>query len=111
LGTIFGSPVPTDEVLQTIKNRNTLEVFKEKGDPLDIPQEVLHWIYFHRAVDRDAFKSAAMRVGYSVSSAYEVERAISEGRFALCLTKIQPMNQDAIDESTLQLFRLSKQFK
>ncbi len=101
---------PSEEVLQTIMNRDTLEVFKGKGDTLEIPREALHWVYFQEAADRDAFQGEAIAVGYSVSSAYERERANGRERYALCLTKIQPMHQDAIDESVIQLFRLSKQF-
>src|ERR1700753_3244107 len=59
---------PSDEDLQRIKNRSVIEVLEGKGDSLEVPRDILHWIYFRTEADRDAFWAAIQPSGYRLES-------------------------------------------
>jgi regulator of RNase E activity RraB len=106
----LGLLYPSDEVRQAMANRDTLQAIREKGDSLDVSREVNHWVYFNSDEERKSFAQAADALGYTLQSGSHFEQPKGGFRFGLRLCKTQPIDQDAIDKTTLELFRLSKQF-
>jgi regulator of RNase E activity RraB len=106
----LGLLCPSDEQMQAISNRNTLEAMREQGDTLTIPREVNHWIYFNNDAERESFSQAAVAAGYSIDSESSFETPKEQLSYGLRLHQTQPIDQGAIDVTTLELFRLSRQF-
>jgi regulator of RNase E activity RraB len=96
-------PGPYD--LERIKNGDLLAVLTAKGDNHSIPRRVMHWAYFLSSEDRSLFAKAAVDSGYNVDSEYEVE---GDRRFATSVYRVQSIEQNNIDETTIELFHLAE---
>jgi len=46
---------PSEENRQCMENRKVLDVLEQKGDKLERPRDVWHWIYFRTDTDREQF--------------------------------------------------------
>lgn len=46
---------PSEESRQNMENRRVLDVLEQKGDTLQRPRDVWHWIYFRTDADREQF--------------------------------------------------------
>jgi len=99
---------PSDENLQRIKNRDLLEVIKGHGDPLEAPRDIWHWSYFPTEADRKKFRDEIERLGYRSQSQSEVESG--EERFGICIVKWQSMDQQAVDDTVIELLRTTQLF-
>jgi uncharacterized protein (TIGR01619 family) len=98
---------PGPEDLQRIKNEEVLEVLAEKGDALTLAREVQHWIYFRSEYSRANFQDAATAAGFAVVSVSRSEGAFP---FGIVLSKQQPVEQDRIDDTTIELLHLADRF-
>jgi len=94
---------PTDEELLCIRNRRVLDNLQKHGDDLARPRETEHWAYFTNPGDAAAFRSAAREKGYRLR-----QESLVQGRIKVQLYKVEPVDQEAIDASTLVLARLAK---
>jgi uncharacterized protein (TIGR01619 family) len=92
---------------QKIENRKVLDVLEGHGDSLLAERDVMHWAYFKNTDDRESFKQAALRLGYSID-----EESISERdrSYSLRFKKKQSVTPDEIDHSVLELFQLAEGF-
>jgi uncharacterized protein (TIGR01619 family) len=99
---------PSDEDRQRMENRSVLEVLERKGDTLNTPRDVLHWIYFPTEIDRDAFWTAIQPLEYRIQS--QLDRPDDELPFGLCIVRFQSVKQAEIDEAVIELFRRAKDF-
>jgi len=90
-----------------IENRKVLDVLESHGDSLLAERDVTHWAYFKNAGDRESFKRASLRLGYSIEEESFSERARG---FALRFQKKQSVTPDEIDQSVSELFQLAESF-
>lgn len=100
---------PSDENLQRIKNRSVLDVLERKGDTLEAPRDIFHWIYFRTKSDREAFWTVIQLLSYRLES--KPEKAGDDFPFGLCIVRFQSVKQDDIDEAVIELFRHAKEFR
>ena len=45
-----------------------MDVMRKRGDTLEVPRTVSHWIYFKTQGDRAAFQTVSQELGYRVES-------------------------------------------
>jgi uncharacterized protein (TIGR01619 family) len=102
---------PSEEQMQKIQNRRVLEVLEKEGDRLTEPREIDHWIYFRTEKDRKEYRDAVTPLGFRVVGEYEPEAKNEEFPFGLQVARTDRVDQDSIDDVTLELFRFSKLFK
>ena len=93
---------PTDEELQCIKNRRVVDNLQSHGDDLSRPRETDHWAYFPNPGDAAAFRTAAREMGYRVR-----KETVVQGRIKVQIYRLEHVDQEAIDASTLALIRLA----
>jgi len=99
---------PSRTDLEKIKNGDLLDVVSKKGDILTIPRKVLHWIYFSSREHRAACSDATKRSGFAIES--EFDHPGGERPFSLCVARTQPIRQNEIDTTVLELLDLAEQF-
>ncbi len=98
-------PSPID--LQRIANMDLLDVLVEKGDVLTAPRKVQHWMYFPSNSSRASFRDAAAGTGFDVASETNAD---GERPFGISVVRIQPIDQEAIDDTVIELMELSQRF-
>ena len=99
----FRDLYPADDEFQCIMNRRVVAKLEESGDDLAVAREVEHWAYFDDAADAEAFAAAGVEAGYALR-----QRAEVEGRHKVQLHRVEPVDLDSIDASTLTLFELAR---
>lgn len=99
---------PSSTDLERIKNREVLEVLEEHGDVLTAAREVQHWMYFQSAQSRASFRHEVVKAGFKVESESQVE---GDRPFGISVIRTQPVGPDAIDETVMELLRLTEQFE
>jgi len=99
---------PSQDDLQRILNREVLDVMERQGDQSETSREVLHWSYFPTEDNRTEFKAAVQASGYTIDS--ESHDPEGDNPYCICYGKIQQSTAKAIDESVLELNKLSKRF-
>jgi regulator of RNase E activity RraB len=102
---------PSEENLEGIKNRDLLDVLAKKGDIPSIAREVQHWLFFPSEESRSLFQNEAVQAGFRIGFRYEIEPQ-AHGDYTLCLTvfRTQPIVQNLIDDTVIELLRLAKRF-
>jgi hypothetical protein len=96
---------PSADDLERIKNGDLLDVLTAEGDILSIPRKVMHWIYFPSSELRTHFRTSVSEARFTVESEPEVD---GDRRFSICLSRIQPIEQDDIDDTVIQLLHLAR---
>lgn len=97
---------PSDEVRQCMENRKVLDVLEQKGDSLERPRDVLHWIYFRTDADREQFRVAVAPLRYRLESKSDREhRDFPKG---ICIARLQSVKPAELDDAVIELFRLAK---
>jgi uncharacterized protein (TIGR01619 family) len=97
---------PSEEQRQVIENRSVQDVLRAKGDTLELPRDVRHWIYFRSEAEREAFRRTALELQYRIEFEPHSER--TSFPFGLCIAKTQPVRSPEIDDAVIELFRLAK---
>lgn len=100
---------PSDENLQRIKNRSVLDVLERKGDTLEAPRDIFHWIYFRTKSDRESFWTVFQLLSYRLES--KPEKPDGDFPFGICIVRFQSVKQDDVDEAVIELFRCTKEFR
>jgi uncharacterized protein (TIGR01619 family) len=98
---------PSLESLQRISNMDLLDVLVKQGDVLTVAREVDHWILFGSESSRSLFRSAANAAGFTIADESKVE---SEPTFVIKVTRKQPIDQNSIDKTVIELLNLSRKF-
>jgi regulator of RNase E activity RraB len=101
---------PSEEEMQKIKNRWVVDALAEKGDQLTTPRNVEHWIYFRTVTERQRLIDAVLPLGFRITAESSDLKAGNEFPHRLQLIRSDSVDQDSIDEVTLELFRFSKLF-
>jgi uncharacterized protein (TIGR01619 family) len=99
---------PSPEDLERIKNRDLLEVLVDEGDVLTAAREVQHWVYFRSEQTRAAFRETAIKAGFRILSESSVEGDLP---FEISVARTQPVEQDLIDATVIELLRLAQRFE
>lgn len=94
---------PTDEELRCIMNRRVVDNLQKHGDDLTRPRETDHWVYFPNPGDAVGFRTAAREKGYKLR-----QESVVQGRIKVQIYKVENVDQESIDASTLVLARLAK---
>jgi regulator of RNase E activity RraB len=101
---------PSGENMQRIWNRGVVEALEREGDQPDVPRPVEHWIYFKTESARSSYAEKARALGFDVKENWLDAQRDSERPFAIRLSRDERMHLNAIDEVTLSLWRLAKDF-
>jgi uncharacterized protein (TIGR01619 family) len=96
---------PSDEDRQRMENRHVLDVLERKGDTLQKPRDVWHWIYFRDQKDREEFRDAVTQLEYRLQSNHT--REDSEFPIGICIVRFQSVKLNEIDDAVIELFRLA----
>jgi uncharacterized protein (TIGR01619 family) len=99
---------PSPEERQRIKNRHVIEVLEKEGDSLKKARPVDHWAYFKSPQDRDGFIAEAASAGFKAIDQSELQDARAEYPYQVRLQRIDRVDWDSINETTLHLFRLAR---
>ena len=99
---------PSEHDYERMKNRTVLDVLHKHGDKHEAVREVHHWLYFPTAHQRKNFLDSVLAFGYKVEETSENSFAGNE--YGVELSKEQDVNQPSIDDTTIELSRLAKQF-
>lgn len=98
---------PSEEDRQRMENRKVLDALERKGDTLQRPRDVWHWIYFRTDIDRDQFRRAVIPLQYRVQS--ESDRDDSEFLKGICIVRFQSVKPGEINDTVIELFHLAKE--
>ena len=99
---------PSEEDRQRIQNRKLLDVLEQKGDILQRPRDVWHWIYFRTQTDREEFRAAVIALKYRVESSPSNNN--SEFSNGICIVRFQSVKPSELDDAVIELFRLAKKY-
>ena len=97
---------PSPREWRLVGNQNILQALREHGDPLTEPRTVDHWAYFDTPYDRAAFIQVVQREGFKVRHLDEDPEF--ELRFMAQIYRIDSVEDDDIDATTLALFDLAE---
>lgn len=99
---------PSEEDRQRMENRKVLDVLEQKGDTLQRPRDVWHWVYFGTDADREQFHSAVIALQYRLES--KPDREDSHSPKGICIVRFQSLKPTELDDAVIQLFRLAKKY-
>jgi hypothetical protein len=99
---------PSSIDLERIKNRDLLDLLVEKGDVLTTAREVRHWMYFRSEQSRVLFRGAASEAGFKIVSESHAE---GEQPFGISVSRTQPVDQEQIDETVIELLGLTQRLE
>jgi uncharacterized protein (TIGR01619 family) len=100
---------PSPEELQRAKNRDLLDVLVKQGDVLSAAREVQHWVYSPSEESRSLFRHEAGNAGFKIGDERE-SPVQGDCPFGLTVLRTQPVEQNLIDETVIELLRLAKRF-
>lgn len=83
-----------------------LDVLERKGDTLERPRDVWHWIYFRTDADREKPSVAVTPLEYRVQS--KPDRKHKEYPKGICIVRFQSIKSPEINDAVIELFRLAK---
>lgn len=98
---------PAEEELQKIKNRHVLEVLQKKGDRLEDPREVCHWIYFKSEPDLLKFSQSIKELGYELLPTSRTDEKQPRS-YGLQIRRKDRVDQDSIDDAVVEILRFAK---
>ncbi len=100
----FLYPSPADR--QSIENRKVCMVLEENGDIMSEPREIEHWAYFPDRSNHNSFITAAMQLGFTVSSQDE-SNPVDRLKYSVCVRRLDIPSFENIDNVALPLFHLA----
>jgi uncharacterized protein (TIGR01619 family) len=98
---------PVRDDLERIKNRQLLDVLQKQGDKLSAVREVQHWLYFPSERSRASFREEVLSAGFRIGYESKVD---GENPFGITVVRGQPVEQELIDGTVIELLRLAEQF-
>ncbi len=99
---------PSLKSLEQIKNIDLLDLLVREGDILTQPRTVQHWVYFPSQQSRSWFRRAAIEAGFTIFSESHAEGELPYG---IIVARIQSVEQNLIDATTIELLRLAGRFE
>jgi hypothetical protein len=99
--------LPNVEQRETIQNRHVCEQLEQRGDPLDTPREIDHWIYFPEPDQRAQFQMKVAGEAFQTRSL--IDEPSRSARYGLQIYRVDLPSYNTIDRITLPLFRLARE--
>lgn len=107
----FNVLYPSRDNLERIKNRQLLDLLQKQGDIPTIQRDVQHWMYFPSEESRRLFRHEVGNVGFKIGHEYKCGSQVQDDcQFGLTVFRTQPIVQQSIDETVIELVRLAKRF-
>jgi hypothetical protein len=97
---------PGERDMHIIHSRRVCQALEERGDKLDAPREIDHWLHFASPQALSAYVQAVVPQGFAVRS--QSSEPDAEGRYALQIWRTDVPGYAAINEITLPLFDLAQ---
>ena len=104
----FAFLLPNKEQKQTIENRKVCEQLESRGDSLNQPREIDHWVYFREPDQRKQFQARVEGMGFRTGGLTEAPSR--EAAYGIQIRRVDLPSYNAIDDVTLPLFRLAQEF-
>lgn len=98
---------PNEMDMQSISNRDVLEQLEKKGDKLEKPRDVFHWIYFKSEKDRENYINIVSKENFKVVSK-DINKKESL-KYSLQIKRVDKVGYEFIDDYTLYLWRIAKE--
>lgn len=99
---------PNERDFQSISNRSVLENLEKNGDNLSKAREVFHWIYFSNEIERKKYIDEVLKENFEVvEENYDKDIELS---FGLQIKRVDYVDYNNIDEYTLYLWQLAKNY-
>lgn len=100
---------PRENQLQWISDRRTVDQLKARGDRLEIPRKVSHWIYFKSIDARDEYKFLVEREGFKIEHETFINKKGQDRPFCLQISRLDTTELQNINHISLKLKDLAKQ--
>jgi len=102
----FLYPLPIQ--LQSIQNREVVEVLEQSGDSLTKEREVFHWIYFKNKNELNEFEQFTKELGFKTLKKEKTE-ATEDYIYVLKISRVDKVGFRDIDDYTLKLWEKAKE--
>ena len=99
---------PLPEQIQSIQNRKVIEALQERGDNLQKPRPVQHWVYFKSDAPQEQFRQATEKLGYRTIRAFQRDDGQSDQPFGLVIERVDKADWQSIDAAVIELFQLAR---
>lgn len=103
----FLYPSPTQ--LQCIYDRHVVDDLKKRGDPLTVPREVNHWIYFPNESTREEYINRVKTLGFVIANKDKVDTNIDDLPYSLRIYRKDKVDLDSINKVTVELTKLASE--
>lgn len=101
---------PTENQLQWISDRKTVDQLKARGDRLEIPRKVSYWIYFKSIDARDEYKFWVVKEGFKIEHETFINEKGQDCPFCLQISRMDTTELHNINPISIKLKDLAKQF-
>lgn len=98
--------LPSDERRQWMRDRRTVEVLQQHGDPLLESRRVDHWVYFPTTEGRETFLSEARGEGFAVDVPFDDPD--SERPYGARVHRVDSVDLEGIHEVVMKLFGIAE---
>ena len=99
---------PSDETMQSIRNRWVCDALEAKGDALSLEREIDHWAYFPNPSARKLFLNAAIELGYALRGTTDPAKA--GDLYGVQSIRVDRPGRESIDDVTLPLYHLAAKY-
>jgi len=89
--------------LQSIQNREVVEVLKQNGDSLTKEREVFHWIYFKNKNELNEFEQFTKELSFKTLKKEKTEAA-DDYIYVLKISRVDKVGFHDVDDYTLKLW-------
>jgi regulator of RNase E activity RraB len=103
----YTSLLPNEEQRESIENRKVCEQLESRGDALNQPREIDHWINFPLAEQRENFAMRAAVMGFLTRGLLEADT--ENDQCGIQIYRVDLPSFQNIDQVTLPLYRLARE--
>lgn len=100
---------PNEIEYNEMSNEWVLQKLMQDGDTLETPRKVDYCVYFPNTESRLKFESKILEVGFKKE--YEYIQEESELKYALVFSRIDSVDRESINKTTLELSHIAKDFE
>lgn len=94
---------------QHMNNRVVIEALEERGDKLDAPRKVVHWLCFENMIMLKRFEKTIKKEGFFIEE--ESVETNEEGKYVLTIYRMDTIDYSSINEVTDLLVEISEKYK
>jgi uncharacterized protein (TIGR01619 family) len=97
---------PNDETLEIMSDSKVVQALVEKGDKLEKPRKVDHWIYFKNEQDRHYFIGYLKTKNFKIESQAKIDKKVKP--YSLQISRDDKVSLSEISQVTKELRQLAK---